>query len=104
VEKIAVYRQHESIDRDATAFELLRRGAVDCVTLTSPAIARVFLSAIDGPISERIRGNEIRLVTNGPRISAVVREHGLNVAVESPEPTVDSLIEALIEMWQAERQ
>lgn len=103
VEKIAVYRQHGSIDRNSPAFEPMRNGAIDCVTLTSPAIARVFLAAINEEI-ERIRRNEIRLVTNGPRISAVVREHGFNVAAESKEPTVESLIEALIEMWQVERR
>jgi uroporphyrinogen-III synthase len=58
------------------------------------------LTALDDEIRIRIARAEIRLITNGPRISAVVREFGFEVASESAEPTVESLIEALVDLWR----
>ncbi len=100
VEKIVVYRQVESIDPQAPIFDRLRRGEIDCITFTSPGIARNVLAALDEVIRDRILRGEIRLVTNGPRISAVVSECGFAVAAESTEPTVESMLDALTELWR----
>jgi uroporphyrinogen III methyltransferase / synthase len=100
VEKLTVYRQAITVDREAAAYGHLQRGEIDCVTLTSPAIANGFLAALDESIAARIRAGDIRLVTNGPRISAAVRAQGFSVSAESKEPTIQSLMEALIDMWQ----
>jgi uroporphyrinogen III methyltransferase/synthase len=98
VERVTVYRQVASVDTQSAAFNHLRRGEIDCVMLTSPAIARSFLDALDQVVADRIRSGEIRLMTNGPRISAAVRERGFKVAMESKEPTAESLVTALIGM------
>lgn len=100
VEKVVVYRQVEAVDSRSPELERLRRGEIDVVTLTSPAIAKTFLSAIDDAIRERIRAGGIRLVTNGARISTTVRERGFEVAAESREPNSDSLVETLIQLWK----
>jgi uroporphyrinogen III methyltransferase/synthase len=98
VERITVYRQIESVDTQSEAFDHLRRGTIDCVTLTSPAIAHRFLSALEPSMNDYIRSGAIRLVTNGPRISAAVHERGFTVTAQSREPTAESMIEALIEL------
>ena len=103
IEKVTVYRQVESIERPSPVFDQLRRGEIDCVTLTSPAIARSFLAACDIVIAERIRAGQLQLVTNGTRISDAVRERDFAVVAESAEPTVESLLSALIELWRLRR-
>jgi len=98
VETVAAYVQIDAIEPSAAAFDLLRRGEIDLVTLTSPNIARAFLAACDATILGRFERHEIRIATNGPRISAVAAEHGLPVAIEARLPTSDALIAALIEL------
>ena len=97
VETVAVYTQVEAVDSSEPAFDLLRRGEIDYAVLTSPNIARAFLSACDATILGRMARGEIRIVTNGPRISGVVRQFGAAVAVESRDPTSDTLIQSMIE-------
>ena len=98
VESIAVYTQSDEVDPAAEAFELLRRDEIDFVTLTSPNIARAFLAACDRTIKERLALRQIRLVSNSPRVSAVIVEQGLHVAAQSSDPTMKSLLAALVEL------
>jgi uroporphyrinogen III methyltransferase/synthase len=98
VESIAVYSQVETVEPSHAVFDLLRRGEIDFVSFTSPNIARAFLGACDSTILGRFHRGETRIVTNGPRISGVVRERGLGVAAESTEPTSAGLIAALIDV------
>ena len=96
VETIAVYSQFDAVDSTSEVFDLLRRGEIDFATLTSPNIARAFLDACDETILGRLRRGEIRIVTNGPRISAAVIERGLPVAAESSEPTIAAMLDSLV--------
>ncbi len=75
VEYVVVYAQAEALAPTSEAFDLLRRGEVDFVTLTSSNIAKAFLSACDPTIVERLRRNEVRIVTsNLSRTTATVAE------------------------------
>jgi uroporphyrinogen III methyltransferase/synthase len=100
VETVAAYRQSDAIDPSAVAFDALRRGDIDFVTLTSPNIARAFLAACDSTIAGRLERGEVRIATNGPRISTAVRDRGFPVAVESREPTMPALIAAIIDFYR----
>ncbi len=101
VEAIAVYSQVETVDPHSPVFDLLRRGEIDFVTLTSPNIASAFLSACDATILNRLQRGDIHLATNSPRTSAVIRGRGLPVAVESSDPTTGALIDALVAFRQS---
>jgi uroporphyrinogen III methyltransferase/synthase len=96
VEQVAVYIQADVLDSTAPAFEQLRRGEIDIVTLTSPNIARAFLNACDEVILKRLERGEIQVVTNSARASAVLRERRLPVAEESLEPTIDGLVAGIV--------
>lgn len=103
VDAVTIYRQIDAVDRNSEGFARLRDGEVDYVTLTSPAIARSFLAACDEPFLARIKAGSVHVVTNGPRISAAVRERGLPVAAESADPTAKVLIEALVKLREGEK-
>jgi uroporphyrinogen III methyltransferase/synthase len=96
VEKIPVYRQVERVDPSHEVFDHLRRGEIDLVTLTSPNIARTFLSACDETIVERIRSGQIRLVSNSSRLTEFLNERQLPVALESEQPTTSSMIQEML--------
>lgn len=96
LETVAVYTQVEAIDKKSDIFDLLRRGEIDFVTLTSANIARSFLSACDDTIRARFRRGDVRLVSGNPRTTAMVEELGLPLAAQSRDPTIESLIDALI--------
>jgi len=95
VEPVAVYVQADALDSTAPAFDQLRRGEIDIITLTSPNIARAFLNSCDEIIFKRLERGEVKVVTNSARASAVLRERGLPVAKESAEPTIDGLVAAI---------
>jgi uroporphyrinogen III methyltransferase/synthase len=96
VEQVAVYRQVDAVlEGNAEGLQLLRRGEVDYVTLTSSNIARALAAGLDDPTRERLRCGEVELVTISPRTSAAVRELGLPVAGEARTYTTEGLVAAL---------
>lgn len=101
VEFVAAYAQVDALASTCEAFNLLRRGEIDFVTLTSSNIAKAFLSSCDSTIVERLRRGEVRIVTSNPRTTATVAERGLPVAAESRDPTTEALIDALVELSAA---
>jgi uroporphyrinogen III methyltransferase / synthase len=94
VDVAPVYEQRPTIDAGHEAFDRLRRGEIDAVTLTSPNIARVFLAACDEAIRRRFRDGTTRLVANSGRLAEVLATEGLP-AVVAPDPTADGLIAVL---------
>jgi uroporphyrinogen III methyltransferase/synthase len=98
VEQVAVYSQVDAVPKDSAVFDCLRRGEIDFVTLTSSNIARAFLSALDGPMRERVRSGQVQLVTISPVTSEAVRELGLPVAGEAAVYTTEGVVEALLRL------
>ncbi len=96
VEQIAVYSQTDAV-LDSHVLELLRRGQIDFVTLTSSNIARAFVQALDDE-TRRHLGREIRLVTISPVTSATLRELGLEPSAEAKEFTADGVVDALVDL------
>lgn len=95
VDVIPVYEQVAVIDRNSEAFDRLRRGEFDVVTLTSPNVATAFLAACDDAIRERLRSGSTRLVVNSERLAEMLTKEGYPV-VTGPDPTAEGLVQALI--------
>ncbi|MCE9529893.1 MAG: uroporphyrinogen-III C-methyltransferase [Planctomycetes bacterium] len=94
-----VYTQVEGVDARSEILNLLRRGEIDCVTLTSPNIARAFLAACDETIIGRLQRGEIHVLSSNSRTSAVVRERGIQKIMESAKPTNESMIGVMLKMY-----
>lgn len=102
VEQIAVYAQ---VDVDVSASPILdelRRGEIDFVALTSTNIARVLLDAFDDVTRGRVLAGDLRLVTISPVTSDEVTRHGLPVAAESAEATLDGVLASLVALASSE--
>jgi uroporphyrinogen III methyltransferase/synthase len=97
VEQVAVYSQCDAVDRDADAWEELKSGHIDYVTLTSSNIARALVRSLDMAALESLRQGRVRLVTISPVTSAAVRELGLPVAAEAREYTAAGVVAALLD-------
>jgi len=98
VEQIAVYSQVDAIAADSPAVDSLRRGEIDCVTLTSSNIARALIRSLDEPCRVRLESGQVKLVSISPVTSAEVRQMGLPIAAEAAEATTKGLLEALIRL------
>jgi uroporphyrinogen III methyltransferase / synthase len=96
VHALSVYSQRDAIVPDSAIFDHLRRGEIHAVTLTSPNIATAFLDACDATILDRFRSGHTVLISNSPRLSAMLSQRGLE-SQTSADPTVESLIARLIE-------
>jgi uroporphyrinogen III methyltransferase/synthase len=100
IQQIVVYSQVDAAPADAPEWDCLRRGEIEFVTLTSPNIARAFLSHLDEVSRERIQSGECRLVSISPVTSSSVREQGFAVSAEATEYTTTGLIQALVQLAQ----
>lgn len=94
VDVAPVYEQAAAVDRATDAFDRLRRGEIDVVTLTSPNVATAFLAACDDAVRRRLRDGFTRLVVNSDRLAEVLAKDGFP-SVTSPDPTAEGLITAL---------
>lgn len=103
VDQVAVYSQADAAIDGASLLKHLRRGEVDFVTLTSTNIARVLISLLDETTRGRIRAGEIGLVSISPVTSDEIRRHGLPVAAEAAEATMDGVVEAIIRVVHGRR-
>jgi uroporphyrinogen III methyltransferase/synthase len=101
VHQVAVYTQTDAADPQSPELDCLRRGEIEFVTLTSPNIARAFLSCLDEVCQGRIRAGETRLVTISPVTSAGVHDLGFPVAAEARAYTTDGLLSTLIDLATA---
>jgi uroporphyrinogen III methyltransferase/synthase len=90
VEQVVVYQSDDVAIPDAEIAELLRRGRIDWITVTSSAIARS-LAAMFGEDLRRTR-----LASISPVTSAVVRELGFEPAAEAGVYTMEGLVDALL--------
>jgi len=95
VTSVVVYRQQNVLKPDHSAFDRLRRGEIDCVTLTSPNIALAFLEALDETIRGRIERGEIQLAANSERCATVIRRAQLPVSIVAEEPTNSGMLNAI---------
>jgi uroporphyrinogen III methyltransferase/synthase len=98
VEQIAVYAQVDAIAHDDPALNLIRRGELDYITLTSSNIVRALAHSLDATSRSRLERGEIGLISISPVTSAEIRALGLPVAAEARAATTDGLVDALVKM------
>ncbi len=103
VEPIVVYAQVDAVEPASRVLDCLRRGEIDAVTLTSSNIARALIGQLDAPTRARLESGETALVSISPVTSADVRRLGLPIAAQAREATAAGIVEALIELWSAEK-
>ncbi len=103
VEQVAVYAQVDAVEADPAVLDALRRGEIDCVTLTSANVARGFVRLLDEPGRRRLESGEVKLVSISPVTSAALAELGLPVAAEAAEYTTAGVIAALLRLAEPQR-
>jgi uroporphyrinogen III methyltransferase/synthase len=96
VDQVAVYSQIDSMEPDAEAFNCIRRGEIDYITLTSSNIARVLARSLDDQCRARIMTGDVKLVSISPVTSADILQAGLPVSAEATEATVAGVIDAVV--------
>jgi uroporphyrinogen III methyltransferase/synthase len=101
VEQIAVYSQVDTVAADSRVFDHLRRGEIDCITLTSSNIARALVKSLDEHSRARLASAEVKLVSISPVTTATVKEMGLPVAAEATEATTNGILDALMSLYVA---
>ncbi|MCI0684122.1 MAG: uroporphyrinogen-III C-methyltransferase [Gemmataceae bacterium] len=97
VEQVAVYAQADAVELAAEVIDQLRRGDIDCITLTSANIARALLTRLDDTCLSHIRSGRVKLATISPVTSAAVDALGLPVAAEATTATMEGVVQALID-------
>jgi uroporphyrinogen III methyltransferase/synthase len=102
VEQIAVYSQVDAVEPAAEVVEALRRGEIDCITLTSSNIARSLVRGLDAEALQSIRSGRVKLVSISPVTSAAIGELGLPVAAEAREFTTEGVVQAVIALAHRE--
>lgn len=90
VEQTVAYQSSDVTEVDPEIAEMLARGRIDWVTVTSSAIARS-LPKLFGP---RLR--QARLASISPLTSATLRESGFEPAAEAREYTTSGVVEAIV--------
>jgi uroporphyrinogen III methyltransferase/synthase len=101
VEQVTVYEQVDAADPHHEVFDLLRRGEIRFVTLSSSNVARAILAGFDETTTARVRRGEIELVAISPETGRAVRDLGYPVAAEAERYTADGLIDAVIGLAKA---
>jgi uroporphyrinogen III methyltransferase/synthase len=100
VDNVEAYRTRRGGGDAALLRGMLQEGLVHAVTFTSSSTARNFVELL-GPDGLNGLLNGVVLASIGPVTSAAARELGLRIDVEAREYTIDGLIAALLEYFQA---
>jgi uroporphyrinogen III methyltransferase/synthase len=93
VDELPIYRSVADAAGASVAREALEGGSVDVVTFTSSSTVRHFVEAVGVDAARRSA-----LVSMGPITSDTARSLGLQIAAEAREATIDSLLEAVLEV------
>lgn len=98
---VPVYTTKVPSDSDVEMIRgILREGRADAVTFTSSSTVKHFARLLDdGNLKETIQGLVIASI--GPVTSSTIREFGLPVHVEAATYTIDGLVTALAEHFEA---
>jgi uroporphyrinogen III methyltransferase/synthase len=78
----------------ADILEMLRAGAIDCITFTSSSTVSNFFSLFDrDEILARLR--DVAVASIGPITSQTAREHGLKIDIQPKDYTIKALAQAI---------
>lgn len=90
-EEIVVYQSRDVTVPDPAITAAMRGGAIDWVTLTSPAIAAATFAMFGDLLKQT------KLATISPGTTAAVEAMGLDVAAEADPYSMNGLVEAIVE-------
>jgi len=90
VEQVVAYQSTDVTQADREILERLRAGRIDCVTVTSSAIARSLATLFGGDL------HKTQLASISPVTSATLSELGFEPACEAQEYTMRGLVDALL--------
>ena len=103
VDVVPVY-QTVPVDPDPAVLERLREGTVDCVTFTSGAIARAFVSAVrEAGLDPQTVMSGVAVASIGPVTTHELAALGFEDHIEAPKATMASLAQAIAEHFTTER-
>ncbi|MBT9148676.1 MAG: Uroporphyrinogen-III C-methyltransferase [Dehalococcoidia bacterium] len=100
-EPVVVYHTLPAGSGDSKAKELLVKGAVDAITVTSPSTVRGLITLMGGNVEAL---NKAVIACIGPVTAAAATEFRLRVDVIAKKYTINGLVEALIERYKKEAQ
>jgi len=81
------------------ARDALEQGRLDAVTFSASSTVSNLALLVGGPQRLQALLKELAVISIGPVTSRTCRELGLNVAVEPPEATLESMVKALEEYF-----
>jgi len=90
VEQVVVYRSEDVTEPDQRVAELLSRGKIDWITVTSSAIARSLANLFGDNLKKA------KLVSISPITTATLRELGYEAAAEAREYTMAGVVSAIV--------
>jgi uroporphyrinogen III methyltransferase/synthase len=97
VDDVTAYRTVRAAPPPAPIREALKGGGVDAVLFTSSSTVRNLVGIAGKPHESTV------IAVIGPQTAQAVRDQGLRVDVESSEPSVPALVEALADFARARR-
>jgi uroporphyrinogen III methyltransferase/synthase len=99
VDQVAVYQQSDvQLEAGSKALQMLGRGEIDYVTLTSSNIARALIQALDDAARQHVRAGRTALVSISPRTSSAVHDFGLPITAEAEVYTTEGVLKALCDL------
>ncbi|MBA3311936.1 MAG: uroporphyrinogen-III C-methyltransferase [Planctomycetota bacterium] len=96
VEKIVVYRSCDASSLAPDVSDLLTRGELDWVGLSSPSIARRFAELLPADAKCHL-GTRVRLAAISPVTAEAAREAGLPIAAEAQDFTWNGVLRAILQ-------
>lgn len=100
VEEVSGYIIRNPRPNPAGLKQLLKKGAVDLITFTSPSTFTNFVSLMGGePIAELLGGTRVAAI--GPVTKKEIRGAGIKVAITAPSHTVAGLLDAIAAYYRA---
>jgi uroporphyrinogen III methyltransferase/synthase len=97
VDAVEVYRTVPEQTLEPRVRERIAGGEIDVVTFASPSSARALVTLLGGTDALA----RCQIVCVGPVTAAAVRDLGLPVHAVAPDPSVEGIVDAVIELWAA---
>ena len=96
LEQVVVYQNRDVSSLPDSQLQMIEKGELDWIGLSSPSIARSLASLLSSEARKQI-GAKTRLASISPVTTAAAREAGFPIAAEATTYTWDGLFQAMID-------
>ncbi|MDM8535318.1 uroporphyrinogen-III C-methyltransferase [Desulfobacterales bacterium HSG17] len=100
VDEIACYQTHTVPESKSQLITALTEKKVDLITFTSSSTVENFIEMMSGSDKQALLEGVI-LASIGPITTQTATEHGLDVQIEAEKFTIEGLVEAILDHYQA---